>query len=78
MSRNDHPNKEIRQAIDDVLSMGWTLQKSSDHAHAWGRLFCPAGKRNGCIISIYSTPRNPQNHATQILKKVKACWHADD
>ena len=78
MSRNDHPNKEIRKAIDEALDIGWMLKKSSGHAHAWGRLFCPADDQSGCIVSIYSTPRNSQNHAAQIRRKVNACPHADN
>ncbi len=34
--------------------------------HAWGRLFCPHSAREGCIASVWSTPRNAENHARQI------------
>ena len=75
---NSHPNKEIREVIDDVLSRGWTLKKSGGRAHAWGRLLCPAGDRSGCIISVYSTPRNAQNHAVYIMRRAFACPHTDN
>ena len=47
MSRNDHPNKEIRKAIDYALERGWRLEKSGGRAHSWGTLYCPHGERGG-------------------------------
>jgi len=47
---NDHPNKHIREAIDYALANGWRLVKSGPRAHAWGRLYCPAQTRGGCIV----------------------------
>lgn len=63
---NDHPNKHIRDAIDHALSLNWRLVKSGSHAHAWGRLYCAARARGGCIITVYGTPRVPENHARYI------------
>jgi hypothetical protein len=31
----------------------------------------------GCSISIWSTPRNPANHAKQIRRAVTRCEHDD-
>ncbi|HBT78248.1 MAG TPA: hypothetical protein DEB39_15290 [Planctomycetaceae bacterium] len=40
---NDHPNKDIREAVDYALSKGRRLRKCSGSAHAWGRIYTEAG-----------------------------------
>jgi len=75
MSRNDHPNKEIRQAVDYALESGWRLEKSGGHAHSWGTLYCPFGKRGGCFIFVRSTPSDKQGHANAIRHSVDVCTH---
>ena len=72
---NDHPNKHIREAADYALARGWRLVKSGPRAYAWGRLFCPAQVRGGCIITVYSTPRVPENHARYIKRQIDGCTH---
>ena len=72
---NDHPNKHIREAIEYALARGWRLVKAGPRAHAWGRLFCAAQARGGCIISVYSTPRVPEKHARYIRRVVDGCPH---
>ena len=69
------PNKHIREAIDYGLAAGWRLVKSGPRAHPWGRLYCTAQARGGCIVSVYSTPRVPENHARYIRRRVDACPH---
>jgi hypothetical protein len=57
----EHPNKHIREAIEYAQKMGWRLLKAGPRAHVWGQLFCPFARRGGCIIRVFSTPRNPEN-----------------
>ncbi len=71
-----HPNKEIQAALNYAKQKGWRIQESG--SHAWGRIFCPYNDsecRCGefCITSIWSTPRNPNNHAKQIRRVVDNC-----
>ena len=73
---NDHPNKEIRAAVDYAIERGWRLRKAGPRAHCWGTLFCPQQARDGCIVRVHSTPRVPQNHARWIRREVDACPHA--
>ncbi len=68
----NHPNKEIRAALAIAETAGWTVKKSGPRAHAWGTIRCRCGHQK-CWMAIYSTPRNPQNHAKQIQRKVSAC-----
>jgi hypothetical protein len=76
MSRPRHPNKHIESAIQYAEAQGWRVQLSN--GHAWGRLFCPHSTREGCIISVWSTPRNPENHARHIRREIDLCPHGPD
>ena len=70
----DHPNKHIREAIKYALAKGWRLTKS--HGHVWGQLWCPEQSRDGCIIRVFSTPRDAENHAKFIRRRVDGCLHS--
>jgi hypothetical protein len=73
MNRARHPNKHIQDAVKYAERRGWRVEMSA--GHAWGRLFCPRHDRDGCQFSVWSTPRNPENHAKQIRRRVDACPH---
>ncbi len=73
MAELRHSNKEIQKAIKYALAKGWRLEKAS--GHAWGRLYCPAGERGGCILSVNGTPRNPHAIARLIKARVSKCPH---
>jgi hypothetical protein len=73
MAELRHPNKEIQKAIEYAIERGWRLEKAS--GHAWGRLYCPAGERGGCILSVNGTPRNPHAIARLIKARVNKCPH---
>ncbi len=76
MTRPRHPKPEIEKAIQYAEELGWKAELSN--GHAWGRLFCPQSTRDGCIVSIWSTPRSPENHARQLRKVVDRCPHGND
>jgi len=78
MSKGRHPSGEIEAAIQEAIAMGWTLKGTGKSSHAWGRLYCPERSREGCIISVWSTPRDEANHAGQIIRKVKSCPHGQE
>lgn len=73
--RNLHPNKEIERAIQYAEHKGWRYKKAGNSAHAWGRLLCPQAMRDGCSMSVWSTPRNPDIHAQQIRRWINSCPH---
>lgn len=77
MVRQRHPNKEIENAIRHAEEKGWRYRKVGGSAHAWGRLLCPLHEREGCSLSIWSTPRNCELHARQIRKYVDGCPHLE-
>jgi hypothetical protein len=68
-----HPNKEIRRALVYAASYGWTVIKSTGgSAHAWGVMRCPGDCPQ---VSIFSTPRVPENHARALRRAVDRCPH---
>ncbi|ELR97524.1 hypothetical protein [Gloeocapsa sp. PCC 73106] len=76
-----HPNKDIRAALEYAVRRGWRLEKAG--SHAWGKMYCPYNDsecRCGefCIVSIWSTPKNPTNHAKQIRRVVDKCIYQED
>ncbi|MDI9244537.1 hypothetical protein [Marinobacter sp. CHS3-4] len=76
MPRKRHSNKDIEDALTHAESQGWRIEKG--RGHAWGRMYCPfndADCRCGefCVASIWSTPKNAQNHAKQIRRIVDNC-----
>ena len=73
--RPKHPNKIIEAAIKYAEAKKWRYQSAGRSAHAWGRLLCPLADREGHAMSIWSTPRNAENHARQIRRNVDACEH---
>lgn len=76
MSRPKHPNKHIEEALKYAEDQGWRVEKAGKSAHAWGRIYCGGGQREDCIISVWSTPRSPQNHAQQIRRAINKCPHS--
>lgn len=80
MARSRHPDKHIEAALRHAERASWRVEPA--RGHAWGRLYCPWNSnecRCGefCVISIWSTPRNPEAHARQILRVVDRCVMID-
>ena len=76
MARSSHPKKEIEAALRHAESQGWRVEVGG--SHAWAKIYCPYnddGCRCGefCIACIWSTPKNPGNHARAILRVVDNC-----
>lgn len=65
-----HTNKEIRAAIEYALKHGWRFEEC--RGHAFGRLYCGEGHKEHSM-SVWSTPKNTENHAKQIKRMVDKC-----
>ena len=76
MARPVHPNKEIEAVVDEAERLGWRVIKSA--GHAWGKLFCPFAGREGCILVVWSTPKNPENFAKKLMRLVAKCAHQEN
>jgi len=72
ISRPRHPKPSVEKAIQYAEKLGWRV-KISKRGHAWGKLLCPLASRMGCIITVWSTPKNEDNHARHIQNKVDSC-----
>jgi hypothetical protein len=77
MVRKRHSSKEVEAALRYAEKHGWRVVPNSG-GHAWGRIYCPTNRvecRCGefCITSIWSTPRNADNHAKMIVRVVDHC-----
>lgn len=71
-----HPNKAIEAALAHARENGWTVIKSTGgSAHAWGVMRCSGDCPQ---VSIYSTPRVPENHARALRRAVDRCPHDDE
>ncbi|MCU6670002.1 hypothetical protein M8013_14740 [Enterobacteriaceae bacterium H4N4] len=70
-----HPDKHIQQAIGYALSKGWVWVPAGHSAHCFCRLRCghPEGEHRDHQMSVWSTPKNAQHHAMQIIRNVKHC-----
>ena len=80
MPRKRHPNKQIDAALKELESAGWTVVEAKGRsAHSWGFVLCAANAGNACRsgtfcrMSVWSTPRNPQAHADELLRKANGC-----
>ena len=76
MARRTHPKKEVDEALDHAEANGWRIVEGG--SHAWGKMYCPYNDsecRCGefCIASIWSTPKNPGNHARALRRVVDNC-----
>ena len=67
-----HPNKHIRAAIEFALDNDWQVVSAGKSAHAFCRLRCMQGHTEH-QMSVWSTPKNPELHAKQIMRKIKEC-----
>ena len=71
-----HANKHIEDALEYARHHGWTvIKRAGGSAHAWGVMRCQAGCPQ---VSIFSTPRVPENHARALRRAVDRCPHAQE
>jgi len=73
-----HPNADIEAALRHAEEHGWRVEVGG--SHCWGRMYCPWNDehcRSGarCMVSVWSTPRNPRRHVQDILRAVDGCVH---
>lgn len=74
MARLRHPKKEVEEALADAEAAGWTVMPTAT-GHRWGYMRCCEASRSGCEASVWSTPRNPGNHAKQLRRAIERCPH---
>lgn len=75
--RKRHPKPEVEEALVFAERSGWTVRDTAA-GHKWGDMRCPEASREGCRESIWSTPKNPGNHAKRLKARVRNCPHTGD
>jgi len=76
LRRKKHTSKEIEGVLQELEKLGWNLIEGK--GHCWGILRCPANDQDCrcgefCQMSVWSTPKNPQQHAKKLRQKALAC-----
>ena len=76
MARAVHPKKDVEMALKYAELQGWRV--TTGGAHAWGKIYCPYNDKECrcgefCITSVWSTPKNPLNHARALIRVVNNC-----
>jgi hypothetical protein len=69
----EHPDKHIRAAIHYAVEQGWIFIAAGSSAHCFGRLKCGTPDHREHMMSVWSTPSVPVNHARQIIRMVDRC-----
>ncbi|MDE2977517.1 MAG: hypothetical protein OXU63_08345 [Acidobacteriota bacterium] len=72
--RRRHPKKEVEAAVREAEKAGWTVTLNR-RGYRWGVMKCGEASRSGCRESIWSTPRDPVNHAKRLRRVIKRCPH---
>ena len=71
-----HPSRPIEEALGYAGDHGWTIIKSrGGTAHAWGVIRCPGDYPQ---LSVFSTPRVPEDHARALRRAVDRCPHSQE
>ena len=81
MARKTHKSKEIEAVLQELDGHGWTVVEGK--GHAWGILRCPTNSKECrcgefCQMSVWSTPKNPEQHARKLRQKALACVKLGD
>jgi hypothetical protein len=69
------PAKEILAAIRELELAGWRIQIAGAQAHAYAKAYCPGGAEGCPPLTIYGTPRVPENEAAKIGRALARCGH---
>jgi len=76
MAAARHPDGVIEEAVDYARKNGWEVIKArGGSAHAWGVMRCSGDCPQ---VSIFSTPRVPENHAQALRRAVDRCQHGTE
>lgn len=67
-----HSKKEVQAALRFAEEHGWSVEQTAS-GHRWGVAKCG----HGCELSVWSTPKNPGNHAKAIRRSVERCPHTE-
>lgn len=61
--RGRHPKKDVEKALQYTESKGCEVSEIH-HGHVWGEVRASSGQ----VFKVWSTPKNPGNHAKAIRR----------
>ena len=73
VARWSHSKKQLRDVLDEACAAGFDVYETPS-GHRWGYLEC--GKC-GQQLSVWSTPKSPDNHAKQVRRFMHRHSHDD-
>ena len=68
------PRRRLRKHLPMRKPLGGRLCPPRPDT-VWGYMRCCEASRSGCEASVWSTPRNPGNHAKQLRRAIERCPH---
>jgi hypothetical protein len=81
MARWSHSKKQVREALDEAdracdeeSKPGFYVADTNARGHSWGYIRCLACSQK---FSVWSTPKNADNHADQIRRFVRRHHHKE-
>ncbi len=75
MAKWPHPKSQIREVLNAADAAGFKITVTRGRGHSWGRIDCPScGQR----LSVWSTPKNADNHGKQIRRFIQRHSHTED
>jgi hypothetical protein len=82
MARWSHSKKQIRDALDeadkardDNGKARFDVEDTNASGHSWGNVRCRVCRQK---FSVWSTPKNADNHASQIRRFMRRRHHKED
>ena len=76
MARDRHPKKELEAVVEYAEEQGWEV--SAGKRHAKFRLRCPHHVRDGCQVSVWSTPADVDDHAKDVRRSINRYPHKNE
>ena len=76
MARDRHSKKELEAVVEYAEQQGWEVRTGRRHAKF--KLLCPHHDRDGCMIPVWGTPVDVDDHAKDVRRAIDRCPHKDE
>ena len=73
MARDRHSKKELEAVVEYAEEQGWRVLPGKRHAKF--KLYCKQSDRDGCKVSVWSTPVDVDDHAKDVRRAIDRCPH---
>ena len=76
MARDKHSKKELEAVVEYAEQEGWEIRPGKRHAKF--KLLCKHHDRDGCRVSVWSTPSDVGDHAKDVRRAIDRCPHKQE